>query len=65
MKVSERTQCQDQLSNFLKKIQQQHQAGMSFKRNFNTNTRLVCSKVDRRPTLGDRAEEGVAIMGQI
>jgi hypothetical protein len=39
---------------------------MSFKRNFNTNnTRLVCSKVDRRPTLGDRAEEGVAIMGQI
>jgi hypothetical protein len=51
--------------NFFKKIQQQHQAGMSFKRNFNTNTRLVCSKVDRRPTLGDRAEEGVAIMGQI
>jgi hypothetical protein len=49
--------------NFFKKIQQQHQAGMSFKRNFNTNTRLVCSKVDRR--LGDRAEEGAAIMGQI
>jgi hypothetical protein len=63
MKVSERTQCQDQLSNFLKKIQQQHPAGMSLKRNFNTNTRLVCSKVDRR--LGDRAEEGAAIMGQI
>jgi hypothetical protein len=32
MKVSERTQCQDQLSIFYKKIQQQHQAGMSFKK---------------------------------